>query len=113
MNSGNNSEYYKQKYLKYKFKYLEQKKLVGGVLKPCPNEFGIFERQSIIRLLNKYDCNYNYFNGTTYDNYLFNINTKELEDINNIKLLKQKDFPLNFFCKDEIIKKKECQKICY
>jgi len=80
------------------------------VLKPCPNEFGFFERQSIIRLLNKYDCNYNYFNGTTYDNYLFNINTTELEDINNIKLLKQKDFPLNFFCKDEIIKKKRMSK---
>ena len=31
MNSVNNSEYYKQKYLKYKFKYLEQKKLIGGI----------------------------------------------------------------------------------
>lgn len=39
MNSVNNSEYYKQKYLKYKFKYLNLKKylIYGGTI---PDELG-------------------------------------------------------------------------
>ena len=54
MNSDiNNSEYYKQKYLKYKFKYLEQKKLIGGILGPCKYVFKT--AANAIELKGKYD----------------------------------------------------------
>ena len=51
MNSLNNfhSEYYKQKYLKYKFKYLTQKELIGAAgtalkfgTKQCPEKFLVY-----------------------------------------------------------------------
>lgn len=102
MNNINNSEYYKQKYLKYKFKYLEQKKLIGGVV-PCPNKFGLFEKQSIIELLNKYNCNYVDII-LKEQSLLYKINKEELENSENIKLLKAKEFPICFFATDEILK---------
>jgi hypothetical protein len=48
--------------------------------------------------------------GTENRSLLFNIETKELDDIKIIKLLKQRNFSLNFFCNDKIIKKKRMSK---
>jgi hypothetical protein len=115
MNNVNNSEYYKQKYLKYKFKYLEQKKLIGGV-DPCPNEFGVFDGHvmtiapSLLKMLNKYNCFYHNIYAGPKNISLYKISKKELEDLNNIKLLKSRRFPLQYFTSFEIAEKKKFTK---
>ena len=99
MNNDNNSEYYKQKYLKYKFKYLEQKKLIGGEPEQCPEKFPttvLGSASKLINMLKKFNCNYSDIKGQK-EHSLYRITKKELEETDNIKLLKKRGFPLSYF----------------
>jgi hypothetical protein len=110
MNNVNNSEYYKQKYLKYKFKYLKLQK--GGVIKlgteECPKKIGLLDKfilkrpfKDPLEYLGKYDCNYNMLLGLFKYNEIKASIKKNLsesyDEKNTIKQLLMKGFPVKIF----------------
>ena len=100
MNSGNNSEYYKQKYLKYKFKYLEQKKLIGGLnlgTKKCPEKLDFFDsRKTALKLIQDYKCTYEDLKKLN-EQKIEDIQKKDIDNVEIIKKLKSIGFPFDFF----------------
>jgi hypothetical protein len=109
MNSVNNSEYYKQKYLKYKFKYLEQKKLVGGFNlgnEACPKNLGVLDsRKTALKLMETYNCTYEALKQKT-EQKIKDIQKKDIDDVEIIKKLKSRGFPFDFFYDRKIDSKK-------
>jgi hypothetical protein len=92
LNSSINDEIYKQKYLKYKFKYLELKEIVGGKLT---------KEERIQDLKEKYDDSYHkfikyisdefdYFNKLFGKEFNLNAKVEEILDAYNQYLNKQK-----------------------
>lgn len=105
----NNSEYYKQKYLKYKFKYLEQKKLIGGLPDPCPQRLGLFDfRKTALELIQKYNCTYENLK-TLNDQKIKAIQKKDIDDVEIIKKLKSIGFRFDFFYDRKVDSKKLLQ----
>ena len=100
-----NSEYYKQKYLKYKSKYLSQKELIAGdpVLKygnkSCPEKFGFYGKfkRGIKYYLEKYNCEYDDLVKKLDAKELETLKTDDIGSVDDIKILKRRKFPLLFF----------------
>jgi hypothetical protein len=108
MNSGNNSEYYKQKYLKYKFKYLKLQK--GGVIKlgteECPKKIGFLDsRKTALKLMEEYNCRYEDLRKLDIKK-IKDIQTKDIDDVEIIKKLKSIGFPFDFFYDRKVDSKK-------
>jgi len=110
MNSDvNNSEYYKQKYLKYKFKYLEQKKLIGGLnlgTKKCPKKLSFFDsRETALKLIELYNCTYEDLKKLN-EQKIKDIQKNDIDDVETIKKLKSIGFPFDFFYDRKVDSKK-------
>ena len=109
MNNDNNSEYYKQKYLKYKFKYLEQKKLIGGLnlgINKCPENLGVFDsRKTALKLMQEYNCRYEDLRKLDIKK-IESIQINDIDDVEIIKKLKSIGFPFDFFYDRKVDSKK-------
>jgi hypothetical protein len=96
---------FKQKYLKYKIKYIDLKNQIGGMLgtDPCPEKFDEHNPPSILECLEKYNCKYAELNQKNplqmskfnYDQYQKNFQNKKTR-ITMIEL-RSRGFPLSIF----------------
>ena len=111
---------YKNKYLKYKNKYLHFKSLHGGFelgIETCPTSKPILDfSKKPLDYLKKYKCGYNNLLSlfkinhedkySSKDKIYMSIDKELINNVKNIKELKERNFPLDFFVRKEIDKDK-------